>query len=55
MIVTSKITGVDVTVLNTREIIEDEETILQFLVYLDDQWCWVNAEEYQPIQPEGTK
>lgn len=57
MIVINKTSNEEMEVYGTRDHVINDVTYIQFLVYLEDTktWEWVDADNYQPIIPEGTK
>lgn len=57
MEVVDKNTNSTIEVYGTRDNVINGVTYIQFLVYLEDtnKWVWVDAEDYHPIIPEGTK
>lgn len=57
MIVEENETGKPIEVYGTREQLIGEEKKTEFLIYKTDEnvWEWVDATNYHPIIPEGTK
>lgn len=57
MIVIDKETEKDVEVYGAREKLVGEENKSEFLIYVEEtgEWLWVDADNYHPIVPEGTK
>lgn len=57
MIVINKKDNSTVEVYGTRDKVIDCVTYVQFLIYIEEtnEWVWVDADDYQPIIPEGTK
>lgn len=57
MIVIDKETEKDIEVYGAREKLVGEENKSEFLIYVEEtgEWLWVDADNYHPIIPEGTK